>query len=584
MDQGDKDLYVAISILEDRWDSSNGFTRNSHNESVQSSLTSLMTVHANVNRYASKDADSYDVAFLEFSKLLGSQWKESGMIPSLMYAPTNSTNQFTNTIFQPGASFWGEDTNSSDGRVTSGLAAFPLHGSVAWHLFNSAPNRTFSMNMFKPILTKIKNWHKYLWENRRPERGNGLLYLSHPFESPFPYAAEWNSTEQILPECKDKTYTYPESVTSDPRFNKTWYDSEICRLSCLRDVKYDKEKCGFVVSDVTFSSAFLRSSKDSVKLALALGEVSDANEFDVMSSIMQDALEKTWSAVDLNTGREYHVGRARESVLLADGLSYVPGTQKSNKISLTALTSYLNETIRREKYTELWSHVCTYLKLDFEIVYNNNVIVAMVPMLNWMVAQGFVIGNANSSLYGSFLFNQSFAAMAAAYDSNGFLPFALDASTGNTLGPSQLNDTLAAALAIVVKLPDPTETIGDFTAPFGSTGTIIFIFVLLTAVLCSGCIFVAVAVKFLFDARFVVAKQVQQSPQFVISRPIRRSLRRTSTNDNDMDAAVLESQETKTTNDSLADLLSVCTVCCCCCSLSISLSFFSLYIIHPSLT
>lgn len=183
----------------------------------------------------------------------------------------------------------------------------------------------------------------------------------------------------------------------------------------------------------------------------------------------------------------------------------------------------------------------------------------MVPLFNWMVARGFVIGDANSTLYGSFLFNQTFAAMSDAYVSNNYLPFALDASTGHhALGPTFLNDTMSAALAIVVELPDPTETLGDFSAPFGSIGTVIFVFVLLTAVLCSGCVFVAVALKFLYDARFVVEKQVQQSPQFVIQRPIRRSLRRT-TNDNDdsldHEEGKINSNNNNNTNDSLADLL-----------------------------
>ena len=44
---------------------------------------------------------------------------------------------------------------------------------------------------------------------------------------------------------------------------------------------------------------------------------------------------------------------------------------------------------------------------------------------------------------------------------------------------------MSGALAIIVELPDPAETVGDFTAPFGSIGTVIFVFVLLTAVLCS---------------------------------------------------------------------------------------------------
>ena len=361
-------LRVATSILDDRWDSDNNFTRNCHNESVQSALMSLMAVHANVNRYTNrKDDDLYDVAFREFSKVLGSQWKSNGMMPNLMYSSSISADQFTKTIFQPGASFWSNKTKffSEDERRTSGLAAFPLHGSVAWHLFNSAPNRTFSMNTFKPILSRIKSWHQYLWTNRRLESGSGLLYLTHPFESPFPYAAEWNMTE-ISDECKSKTYTYPDTVTSDPRFNKSWYDGEICRLGCLRDVNYTSktsfETCRFAVPDVVFSSAFLRSSKDAVKLALALGEVNDADFFDQMSSTVQASLEQNASlAIDVNTRREYSVGRARQSVLLADGLSYVPGTRKTKRISLDDLTSSYNSTFRSSMYTNLWSNVCTSL-------------------------------------------------------------------------------------------------------------------------------------------------------------------------------------------------------------------------------
>ena len=210
------------------------------------------------------------------------------------------------------------------------------------------------------------------------------------------------------------------------------------------------------------------------------------------------------------------------------------------------------------KHVHTLLYTGTHLKLDFNIVHDETVVTAMIPLLNWMVARGFEIGNANSTLYGSFLFNQTFEAMTEAYVSNNFLPFALDASSGHVLGSTSLNDTMSAALAIIVELPDPTETIGDFTAPFGSIGTVIFVFVLLTAVLCSGCVFVAVAVKFLYDARFVVAKQVQQSPQFVIQRPIRRSLRRSVSDDND--SGVLERGEEKSnnnTNDSLADLLIV---------------------------
>ena len=75
---------------------------------------------------------------------------------------------------------------------------------------------------------------------------------------------------------------------------------------------------------------------------------------------MQASLERNASiAIDFNTRREYSVGRARQSVLLGDGLSYVPGTQKTKKISLSDLTSDYNTTFRSSMYTELWSNVCT---------------------------------------------------------------------------------------------------------------------------------------------------------------------------------------------------------------------------------
>eukprot|EP00939_MAST-03C_sp_MAST-3C-sp1_P003116 g3116.t1 len=566
---------TATSVLDMSWNSTHSFTKidDMTGYAAQSSTVSLLVATANALRYfqtkgngEKENSTLFDRALLELRTVMGSQWADTGMMPHLIYPNTSpsrrssrsgrnsstdggySTNDageedfknFTDRVYVPTASFWGTHANgrSKSTVATSGLASLPLHGTTAWKLYNAAPNETVRKEIGE-MASSLVDWHTYLWKERRDANASssdGLIYLLHPWESVSPYLPAWNATSRI-DECDGANYSYPSMVSNDPRFvGKKSYDSELCRIECLARDAYrgsNATRCGFAVSSLVFSSIFLRSNKDLVKLMLAegIGTGTELSGLDSMSRGMQTALEQaslTPYVYDRSTRQKFDVGLTRYATVFADGLGYVEGTVKYRSIDPSTYTYYMDWEFLFPLYAAIWTppsfdgstseSTCIRYNAPLSLLYHGELVVSVLPMFTWMVTSGFRT-RINASLYGDYLQNQTLGAFEGILNrsTQPFLPYGARADNDAAL-ITGANDTNAASTVVLFMLPDAPDTTGFIKAPFGSIGTIVFVFFLLLVILGVGCIFFGTTLKLLHAATFDVAND--KSPSGMLQRPL----------------------------------------------------------------
>jgi hypothetical protein len=235
-----------------------------------------------------------DRAVRELRHLFEAQWK-NGLLPQIVFNP-----RFTN--YFPGPNFWHakESPDAPNHRETSGVIQPPLHATAVLYVYRHAENGTGAKEFLEYAFPKLKAWHDYLYRERDP-RGEGLVYIRHPWESGMDNSPMWDQimqrlhlrAEQIPPYRRADIHT----VSTSDRPTSTAYDRFAYLVKFFADRDYDETRirsdCPFLVQDVLFNSLLCKANRDLAEIGRVIGE--DPSSYDELAEKTKGAInEKLW--------------------------------------------------------------------------------------------------------------------------------------------------------------------------------------------------------------------------------------------------------------------------------------------------
>lgn len=227
--------------------------------------------------YAHYDQDR---AMRELRHLFESQWK-NGLLPQIVYNPELSGRYF------PGAKFWHADESPYAPRdhKTSGVVLPPVHAVAVLHIYQHAEDVEAARGFLEESFAHLEAWHEYLYRDRDP-KGEGLVYIRHPWESGMDNSPMWDEIMERLQLRPDEIPDYERAdthtVSAQDRPTDAAYDRFAYLVQLFADHNYDeariREDCPFLVQDVMFNSLLCQSSRDLAEIARILGEDPSTHE------------------------------------------------------------------------------------------------------------------------------------------------------------------------------------------------------------------------------------------------------------------------------------------------------------------
>jgi Trehalase len=238
--------------------------------------------------YARYDQDR---AVQELRHLFDAQWK-NGLLPQIVFNP-----RFTN--YFPGPNFWHakESPDAPNHRETSGVIQPPVHATAVLYIYQHAENEAGAKEFLEYAFPRLKAWHDYLYRERDP-RGEGLVYIRHPWESGMDNSPMWDQIMQRLHLRADQIPKYRRAdihtVSSADRPTSTAYDRFAYLVKFFADREYDEARirldCPFLVQDVLFNSLLCKANRDLAEIARVIGE--DPSSYDELAEKTKGAINK----------------------------------------------------------------------------------------------------------------------------------------------------------------------------------------------------------------------------------------------------------------------------------------------------
>jgi Trehalase len=235
-----------------------------------------------------------DRAARELRHLFEAQWK-NGLLPQIVFNP-----RFTN--YFPGPNFWNADESPDAPRhlETSGVIQPPVHATAVLHLFRHAEDGAGAKEFLEYASPRLKAWHDYLYRERDP-RGEGLVYIRHPWESGMDNSPMWDQIMQRLHLRADQIPPYRRAdihtVAASDRPTTTAYDRFAYLVKLFADCGYEEDKirqnCPFLVQDVLFNSLLCKANRDLAEIGRIIGE--DLSSYEDLAEKAKGAInEKLW--------------------------------------------------------------------------------------------------------------------------------------------------------------------------------------------------------------------------------------------------------------------------------------------------
>jgi mannosylglycerate hydrolase len=235
-----------------------------------------------------------DRAVRELRHLFEAQWK-NGLLPQIVFNP-----RFTN--YFPGPNFWHakESPDAPDHRETSGVVQPPFHATAALYVFRHAQNEAGAKEFLEYAFPKLKAWHDYLYRERDP-RGEGLVYIRHPWESGMDNSPVWDQIMQRLHLRAEQIPRYRRAdihtVSVSDRPTSTAYDRFAYLVKLFADRGYDekriREDCPFLVQDVLFNALLCKANRDLAEIGRVISE--DPSPHEELAEKTKGAVnEKLW--------------------------------------------------------------------------------------------------------------------------------------------------------------------------------------------------------------------------------------------------------------------------------------------------
>jgi hypothetical protein len=202
----------------------------------------------------------------------------------------------------PGPNFWHakESPDAPDHLETSGVIQPPLHATAVLYIYRHAQNKAGAKEFLVYALPRLKAWHDYLYRERDP-RGEGLVYIRHPWESGMDNSPMWDQIMQRLHLRANQIPPYRRAdihtVSTLDRPTSTAYDRFAYLVKFFADRDYDEARirsdCPFLVQDVLFNSLLCKANRDLAEIGRVIGE--DLSSFDELAEKTNGAInEKLW--------------------------------------------------------------------------------------------------------------------------------------------------------------------------------------------------------------------------------------------------------------------------------------------------
>jgi hypothetical protein len=209
----------------------------------------------------------------ELRSLFEGQWT-NGLVPQIVFDPQAGG-------YFPGPDVWriGGDPRAPRSRPTSGIVQPPVHATAALHVFRHAQDQARARAFLADMLPRLRDWHAYLYRERDP-RGEGLVYIRHPWESGMDNSPLWDAAlariqprRETLPAFERKDILH---VDAAERPTDADYERYIYLVTLFADCAYDEARicasCPFLMQDVLFNSLLCQSNRDLAEIALIVGQ------------------------------------------------------------------------------------------------------------------------------------------------------------------------------------------------------------------------------------------------------------------------------------------------------------------------
>jgi len=209
----------------------------------------------------------------ELRSLFAAQWT-TGLVPQIVFNPAASG-------YFPGPDAWGlrDDTRIPAGKLTSGIVQPPVHATAVLHVYRHAQDEPRARAFLAELYPKLRAWHDYLYRERDP-RGEGLVYVRHPWESGMDNSPLWDAALARINPAPGEVPPYERKdtghVDAADRPLKADYDRYVYLMALFQRHGYDEAAiaadCPYLMQDVLFNSLLCRGDRDLAEVARLLGD------------------------------------------------------------------------------------------------------------------------------------------------------------------------------------------------------------------------------------------------------------------------------------------------------------------------
>lgn len=226
-------------------------------------------------------------AWQELHSLFSAQW-ENRMQPHIVF------HQEDDDYF-PGPSVW--QTNQP-GVATSGITQPPVAASIVRLLWEQ--DKASAMAHIERLYPKLMAWHTWFANYRDPLK-NGLVLVTHPWETGRDNSPEWDSPMSAVDTSAVGEYARRDLNQVDQSMRPTTeqYDHYLAMVFYGREHNWDPEvtaKNGpFQMLDVGMSMILLRANRDLLVLAEALGKSDDVLLIKQRIELAENGLGYLWN-------------------------------------------------------------------------------------------------------------------------------------------------------------------------------------------------------------------------------------------------------------------------------------------------
>lgn len=212
-------------------------------------------------------------AMRELESLFAAQW-HNGMLPQIVFNPDSLGHYF------PEPDFWQTERSphAPAGVLTSGITMPPIQALAALKIYRHARRRSAAVEFLRRVYPRLLAAHACLYRERDP-RGEGLVYIRHPWESGLDNSPVWDIPLRRIRVANLPPYRRRDLESGvDPamRPGDDDYDRYVYLVDLFRRLDYDEaaigRECPFLIQDPLFNAILLRADEALLEIAGLLGE------------------------------------------------------------------------------------------------------------------------------------------------------------------------------------------------------------------------------------------------------------------------------------------------------------------------